>query len=216
MPLGRSTATTGAPLALIASIMSCGSPLTGRSRPAPNSASMISAGLPIACGLNGSTGYFHPFAAEAASPLRLSSSHEQDHRNLAAARREFRRRDKTVAAIVAGPGDDDDRPLLHQLHGGFGDGLARAQHQRETRGARGDGEPVGALHFSCGENFHAKSLVRAPYPEAFPMLARSPIPDDCMPIDPFAYFIGCGMVHPSARPRRMPVKRLITFQNQAS
>jgi len=29
---------------------------------------MISAGLPIACGLNGSTGNFHPRAAEAASP----------------------------------------------------------------------------------------------------------------------------------------------------
>ena len=48
MPLGRSTASTGAPLALIASIISCGSPLTGRFSPAPNSASTISAGLPIA------------------------------------------------------------------------------------------------------------------------------------------------------------------------
>src|SRR5882672_5335765 len=41
-------AENGAPLALIASIMSCGSPFTDRLRPAPNSASIISAGLPIA------------------------------------------------------------------------------------------------------------------------------------------------------------------------
>ena len=77
IPLGRSTASTGAPLALIASIISSGSPLTGRLSPAPNSASMISAGLPIACGLNGSTGYFQPRAASAASPCRLSRSHSR-------------------------------------------------------------------------------------------------------------------------------------------
>ena len=77
MPLGRSTASTGAPLALIASIISCGSPFTARLRPAPNSASMINAGFPIACGLNGSTGYFQPRAADAASPCRLSRSHSR-------------------------------------------------------------------------------------------------------------------------------------------
>ncbi|CCD92896.1 exported hypothetical protein [Bradyrhizobium sp. ORS 375] len=75
MPLGRSTASTGAPLALIAAITSWGSPLTGRLRPAPNSASMIKAGLPIACGVNGSTGNFQPLAAEAASPCSASRSH---------------------------------------------------------------------------------------------------------------------------------------------
>ena len=76
-PLGRSMLSTGAPLALIASIISCGSPLTGRFRPAPNSASTISAGLPIAWGLNGSTGYFQPRAADAASPCKLSRSHNR-------------------------------------------------------------------------------------------------------------------------------------------
>ena len=74
IPLGRSTARTGAPLPLIASITSWGSPVTGRLRPAPNSASMIKAGLPIACGLKGNTGYFQPLAADAASPCRLSRS----------------------------------------------------------------------------------------------------------------------------------------------
>ena len=74
-PLGRSTASTGAPLALIASIIAKGSPVTSRLKPAPNNASMISAGLPIACGLNGSTGYFQPLAADAASPCSASRSH---------------------------------------------------------------------------------------------------------------------------------------------
>ena len=76
-PLGRSTLRMGAPLALIASIISNGSPFTGRLSPAPNNASMISAGRPIACGLHGSTGYFHPRAADAASPCKLSRSHSR-------------------------------------------------------------------------------------------------------------------------------------------
>ena len=41
MPLGRSTATTGTPAALIASIIARAGPSTGRSRPAPNSASTM-------------------------------------------------------------------------------------------------------------------------------------------------------------------------------
>ena len=76
---------------------------------------MISAGLPIACGLNGSTGYFQPRAAERRITLQAVALAHQDHRDVAAARGEFRRRDKTVAAIVAAPGDHQDRPLLHEI-----------------------------------------------------------------------------------------------------
>jgi hypothetical protein len=47
--------------------------------------------------------------------------------------------------------------------------LASAHHEREARSAPGNGEPIGAFHLNGGQNFHAKSLVRAPYPEAFPM-----------------------------------------------
>ena len=166
IPLGRSTASTGAPLALIASIISCGSPFTGRFRPAPNSASMISAGLPIACGLNGSTGNFQPFAAERRVALQAVALAQQDHRDLAAARSEFGRRDKPVAAIVAAAGDDDDRPLLDQIHRGFGDRLACAHHQREAGRAGGNGQPIGTLHLSRGQNFHAEILVQTPFPEA--------------------------------------------------
>ena len=73
---------------------------------------------------------------------------QQDHRDLAAARRQFGRRHETVAAIVAAAGDHQDRPLLHQVHRGFGNGLTGAQHQREAGRAGGDGQPVGALHLS--------------------------------------------------------------------
>ena len=200
MPLGRSTASTGAPLALIASIMSSGSPLTGRLRPAPNSASMISAGLPIACGLNGSTGYFQPFAASAASPCQTVPLAQQDDRDLAAARGQFGRRDKTVAAIVAAAGDHHDRPLLDQIHRGFGDGLARAHHQREAGRAGGDGQPVGALHFSGGQNFHAESSIQPPFPEAFPVSRAASFRNDCIPIDRFAYLVGFGIMQRPVRP----------------
>ena len=70
----------------------------------------------------------------------------QDDGDLAALCRKLRRRDKTVAAIVAGPGYHQDRPFLHELHGGFRNRLTGAQHQRETRCAGGNGEPVGTLH----------------------------------------------------------------------
>ena len=84
---------------------------------------------------------------------------------------------ETVAAIVAGAGDHQDRPLLHQFHRGLCDGLPRAEHQREARRARGDCEPIGTFHFSSRENFHAKSLVQAPHPEAFfmPRAAKFPM-----------------------------------------
>ena len=91
---------------------------------------------------------------------------QQDDRDLAAARRQFGGRDKAVAAIVAAAGDDQDRPLLHQLHRGLRHRLARAQHQRETGRAGRNGQPIGALHFSGGQNFHAKFLIQAPFPEA--------------------------------------------------
>ena len=182
MPLGRSTARTGAPLALIASIMSSGSPFTVRSRPAPNSASMISAGLPIACGIERQHRIFPAARRGGRIALQAVALAQQDDGNLAAARGQFGRGHKTVAAIVAGPGDHQDRPLLDEVHRGLGDGLARAQHQREARGARGDGEPIGTLHLGGGQNFHAKSLVQAPYPEAFPIAMRSQAADDCIPI----------------------------------
>jgi hypothetical protein len=51
--------------------------------------------------------------------------------------------------------------------------LAGAQHQRKSGGAGGDGEPIGALHLSGGQNFHIKSPVKPPHPEAFALLSEA-------------------------------------------
>src|SRR5206468_10657459 len=80
--------------------------------------------------------------------------------------------DTTVAAIVAGAGHGQDRPLLHERIGGFGDRLAGAQHQLESGRAGRDAELVGPLHFSVGQNFHATSLVQTPLQQA----SSAPIP----------------------------------------
>jgi hypothetical protein len=99
----------------------------------------------MAWGLNGSTGYFHPRAA-----LKTVALAQQNDRDLAAARGQLRRGHETVAAIVAGSGDDQDRPLLYEIHRRLRDGLACTHHQREARATRGDGEPIGAFHLGGG------------------------------------------------------------------
>ena len=89
----------------------------------------------------------------------------------------------------------------HEVHRGFRDGLAGAQHQREAGRTSGNGEPVGALHLSRGKNFHAKSLVRAPYPEAVSMVSEVPVLADCIPIGLFAYSVSFAMVSLSPQPQ---------------
>ena len=173
-PLGRSTLRTGAPLALIASIMSCGSPFTGRLRPAPNSASMISAGVPIAWGLNGSTGYFQPRAAEAASPCRLSRSHSRMTETSRPRAASSAAATKPSPPLLPRPATTRIGPSSTRSIAASATAWPGAQHQREAGRAGGDGQPVGTLHLSGGQNFHAKSLVQAPYPEAFPMPREAP------------------------------------------
>jgi hypothetical protein len=74
MPLGRSAAWTCAGAAFIASIMARATPWTGRSRPAPNSASTMTAAPAKPAGLAGSMAPSQRRAASAASPLsRLAS-----------------------------------------------------------------------------------------------------------------------------------------------
>jgi len=140
---------------------------------------------------------------------------EQDHRDLAAAGGQFGRRDKTVTAIVAAAGDHHDGPLPDELHGGFGHGLARAHHQRETGRAGGDRQPVRTLHFGGGQHFHAESSIQSPFSQALRVLRAS----NCTP---FAYqLIGLPIRQASVSyPVRfdlcgLPVKSLITFRNQA-
>ena len=148
----------------------------------------------MACGLNGSTGYFHPRAADAASPFRLSRSHSRITETSRPRAANSAAATKPSPPLLPGPATTTIGALLHQLHRGLGDGLACAEHQREAGSPRGNREPVGPAHFIRGENFHAKFLVRAPYPEAFPQAVAGNTLDDCMPIDPIAYFVGLGMV----------------------
>ena len=126
---------------------------------------------------------------------------EQDHRDLAAARRQFRGRHKTIAAIIAAAGHHYDRPLFDERHGGFGHGLARAHHQRETRRAGGDRQPVGALHLGGGQNLHAESSIQPPFPEALFISAAAGFPKGCIPNDRFAYSVGSDIM-------RRPVRSL--------
>ena len=160
MPLGRSTARTGAPLALIASIIS---QRLAVHRPVEAGAEQRiddQRGLADRLRIEWQHRILPTLRRGGRIALQAVALAQQDHRDLTAARRQLSRRHKTVAAIVAGPGHDQDRPLLDQLHCGLRHRLAGAQHQREARRARGNGEPIGTLHFSCGQNFHANSLVQ--------------------------------------------------------
>ena len=215
MPLGRSTLRTGAPLALMASMMSCGSPLTGRLRPAPNSASMISAGAPMAPSHAGQHRAFPAARGERRIALQGVPLAQQDDGDAAAARHEFGRRDKTIAAIVAAPGDDEDRALLDEVHGRLRHRLPGPQHQSEARRASGDCQPVGMLHLGGRENFHAQFRPKAPHPEALLLARAQRMADDCMQIGLFAYSVSFAMFEPSPMVhRRAHFNGLITFQNQ--
>ena len=74
MPLGKSTATTGADCAFMPSIIARGRPSTGRSRPAPNKASMMTSAPARAAGSAGIVGPVQALAASAASPLSRPTS----------------------------------------------------------------------------------------------------------------------------------------------
>ena len=108
MPLGRSTAITGTPAALIASIIARAGPSTGRSRPAPNSASTMRSAPASAAGV----GRLHRpvqlprrLRRVALEPVAVAEQQQPDR---IAAFGEDARADKTVAAVVARAGDDAD------------------------------------------------------------------------------------------------------------
>ncbi len=80
---------------------------------------------------------------------------QENDGDVAAARGEFGRRHEAVAPVIAGTGDHQDRPVLDKVHRRCRDRLSGAQHQREARRSGRDREPVGTLHLSGRQNFHA-------------------------------------------------------------
>ena len=193
MPLGRSTLRTGAPLALMASMMSCGSPLTGRLRPAPNSASMISAGAPTAIALQGSTGPFQPRAASAASPCRVSRSHSRMMETLRP------RATSSVAATKPSP-PLLPRPATTRIGPCSTRSMAASATAWPARSisAKPGVPPAIASRSACSIsvvvrtsmlNSHLKRLIL----RHFYFRTRSAGPDDCMQIGLFAYFVSFAM-----------------------
>ena len=93
-------------------------------------------------------------AASAASPLSRADSPTSRTRTAIAALGEKPRRDKTVAAVVAGPGHDHDAAAGGLSAGDrLGDRPAGILHQLDAGDAAGDGQPVGLRHFGIGEQF---------------------------------------------------------------
>jgi len=84
----------------------------------------------------------------------LALAHQNDG-NLAPLCSEFGCGHKAVAPVVAGSGHNQDRPLRHQVVGRLCDRLAGAEHQRKARRAGSHGQPIGSLHLSGGQDFHA-------------------------------------------------------------
>ena len=153
MPLGRSTAITGTPAPFIASIMARGRPSTGRSRPAPNSASTTMSQSVSEAGEAASTGPLQRAAASAASPLsRCAVADEADAHRIAALGQKAGG-DEAVAAIVAGAGHDHHAAALQHGGDGIGDRAAGIFHQVDAGRAAGDGQPVGLGHLGGGEEF---------------------------------------------------------------
>ena len=110
---------------------------------------------------------FPAACGERSIALQAVALAQEDDRHIAAARGEFGGRHKTVAAIVAAAGDHHDRSLLDEIHRSFGHGLPCAHHQRKAGRAGGDRQPVGTLHLSRRQNFHAESPIRQPFLKAY-------------------------------------------------
>ena len=157
MPLGRSTATIGAPAAFIASIMARATPSTGRSKPAPNSASTTSPAGAMRSGEAGSMARFQRCAAIAASPLSLAASPTSMHAHRVATIRQQPRRDEAVAAIVAGTGHDHDPRAERATRDRIGDGQPGLLHQVDAGVPPAIGEAVGFCHFGVGQQFNHRS-----------------------------------------------------------
>jgi len=145
---------------------SCGSPLTVRLRPAPKSASMISAGLPTACGFERRIGYFHPLPPRLRRPRDCPGRRAGLTETSRPRANQFSRRDKTVAPLLPPPATTRMGPCSTRSMAASATAwpalIIRAKPgvpaAMVSRSARSISEVV--------RNFHAKFPIPAPYPEA--------------------------------------------------
>ena len=153
MPLGRSTATTGAGWAFIASITAARRPLD---RPIETGAEQrVDDDLRrprSRCGSAGATGPFHFAAATRGIAFQPAHVAHQQHLDPIAALGEEPRGDKAIAAVVAGPGHHDD-PAAGRMASddGGGDRGSGALHQVDAGHATRNRQAVGFGHFGGGE-----------------------------------------------------------------
>ncbi len=148
MPLGRSTATIGAPHEFIASIIARASPSTTRLRPAPNSASTMTPAPATASGFAGSI-VPRPASAppRAASPLSAAASPSEQQPHRIAALGQHPRRHEAIAAIVARACNHEDACPERMTRDRVGDRAAGPFHELDPRDAARNGEPVALRHF---------------------------------------------------------------------
>ncbi len=159
MPLGRSTATIGAPLAFIASIIARALPVDHAIEPRTEQR------------IDDDAGAFHGVRRRRLDrslpelrslgriALQRSGVPEQQDPHLIAALGQHPRRHEAVAAIVARPGDDEHARAERMTRDRVGDRAAGLLHQRDARNATRNGEPVALGHFvGCQEFDHRESL----------------------------------------------------------
>jgi len=97
----------------------------------------------------------------ALEPLGVADEHDP---HIAAALGQQARRDETVAAIVARPGDDHDAVTARQGRRRIGDRAAGVFHQGQPRRAAGNRQPVGLGHLKrCQEFVHANDTIGREY-----------------------------------------------------
>ena len=163
MPLGKSTATTGADCAFMASIIARASPFD---RPIEAGAEQridhdIGAGQAIRLRRTKPV-RANAFAASAASPLSRAASPTSRTSHLVAALGQKPRRDKTVAAVVARPGDDNDAAAWRTLCRAATSATALPAFSMSSmpRNPARDRQPIGFRHFGGAENFaHAAHRI---------------------------------------------------------
>ena len=168
---GRRSRRPAAARSPTASITARATPSTGRVSPAPKMPSTTRLAPSSAAGASASTAPGQRAAASAASPRSAATRAEQRHPHRPAALGQHARRDKTVAAVVPRPAEDDERPRRPAPRDRVGDAAAGVLHQRDAGNAAGDRQPIRLAHLlrrqqrelapTRGRNRHRRNVGRS-------------------------------------------------------